>query len=131
MWMGTFHSVFSKILRVEAKKLGYTSSFSIYDSDDSESVIKSIVKEMGHDPKEMKPKLIRHLISDAKNKLISADQFAQQAGYSPIERLTSQVYGEYNQRLLLNNAMDFDDLLVKPIELFAKHPDVLEAYQDR
>lgn len=131
LWMGTFHSVFSKILRAEAKHLGYDASFSIYDGDDSESVIKSIVKEMGHDPKEIKPKGIRFKISDAKNQLIGPKEYAELNTASHIDKITGQVYAEYMQRLKLNNAMDFDDLLVQPIALFNQRKDILEKYQDR
>lgn len=131
LWMGTFHSVFSKILRAEATKIGYDSNFSIYDSDDCESVIKSIVKEMSYDPKEIKPKLIRHKISEAKNQLIGPDQYQELNTVNHLDKITGKVYQEYVQRLRLNNSMDFDDLLVLPIALFTKFPETLEKYQNR
>ena len=131
IWMGTFHSIFSKILRFEAQKIGYNSDFTIYDTDDSESVIKQILRELNQDPKEIRPKIIRNKISSAKNQLIYPDQYAEQYQRSTLDEITGRVYKYYMQRLKQNNAMDFDDLLLKPIELFRNHPDVLEAYQNR
>jgi len=131
LWMGTFHSVFSKILRIEAKAIGYDSNFSIYDTDDSESVIRSIIKEMGYDPKDIKPKTIRHKISDAKNQLVGPDAYTELNQHNHLDKITGKVYQTYIERLRLNNAMDFDDLLIIPIALFAKYPNILEKYQDR
>src|SRR5690554_2881667 len=131
LWMGTFHSIFSKILRFEAEKLGYGADFTIYDSSDSETVIKQILQELNFDPKEIKPKTIRNKISDAKNQLISPDTFQEKFIGSTLDDITARVYTIYLNRLKQSNAMDFDDLLIKPIELFEKFPEVLEAYQDR
>lgn len=131
LWMGTFHSIFSKILRFEADKLGYGADFTIYDTSDSETVIKQILQELNFDPKEIKPKTIRNKISDAKNQLISPDTFQEKFIGSTLDDITARVYTIYLNRLKQSNAMDFDDLLIKPIELFEKFPEVLEAYQDR
>lgn len=131
LWMGTFHSVFSKILRFEAEKLGYNSNFSIYDTDDSENLIKQILRELNYDPKEIRPKTIRIRISDAKNQLILPETYEQRFVRSTLDDITARVYKIYGERLRQNNAMDFDDLLVKPIKLFQEHPDVLDKYQDR
>ena len=131
LWMGTFHSVFSKILRFEAEKIGFTSNFSIYDTSDSENAIKLILKELGYDPKEIKPKTIHRKISDAKNQLILPDQYRQVASHSTLDDITARVYEYYHNRLIQTNAMDFDDLLIKPVQLFTEHPDVLEKYQDK
>lgn len=131
LWMGTFHSIFSKILRFEAEKLGYGKDFTIYDTSDSEQVVKQILQELNFDPKEIKPKTIRNKISDAKNQLISPNDFQHRFVSSTLDDITSRVYAIYQQRLKQSNAMDFDDLLVKPIELFEEHPEVLEQYQDR
>lgn len=131
LWMGTFHSIFSKILRFEAEKLGYGKDFTIYDTSDSEQVIKQILQELNFDPKEIKPKTIRNKISDAKNQLISPDDFQHRFVSSTLDDITSRVYSVYQKRLKQSNAMDFDDLLVKPIQLFEEHPEVLEQYQDR
>jgi DNA helicase-2/ATP-dependent DNA helicase PcrA len=131
LWMGTFHSIFSKILRFEAEKLGFGKDFTIYDTSDSEQVVKQILQELNFDPKEIKPKTIRNKISDAKNQLISPNDFQHRFVSSTLDDITSRVYAIYQKRLKQSNAMDFDDLLVKPIELFEEHPEVLEQYQDR
>lgn len=131
LWMGTFHSVFSKILRFEAEKIGFTSNYSIYDTDDSKNAIKQILRENNYDPKEIQPRTIQFMISDAKNELINPDYYKEKFAHSTLEKITAQIYEIYVQRLKQNNAMDFDDLLIKPIELFQKHPEILEKYQDR
>jgi len=131
LWMGTFHSVFSKILRFEADKIGFGQDFTIYDSSDSESVVKQTLRELGFDPKEVRPRTIQYKISDAKNQLITPDVYEERFVSSTLDDITARVYSVYQARLKQNNAMDFDDLLVKPIELFDEHPDVLEKYQDR
>ena len=131
LWMGTFHSIFSKILRFEADKIGFGSDFTIYDSNDSQTVVKQILQELNFDPKEIKPKTIHNKISDSKNQLITADTFQEKFISSTLDDITARVYKIYNKRLKQSNAMDFDDLLVKPIELFQKHPEILEKYQDR
>lgn len=131
LWMGTFHSIFSKILRFEAEKIGYKSTFSIYDSSDSENAIKLILKELNFDPREIRPRTIQYKISDAKNQLIMPDMYSQRFVQSTLDDITARVYTVYAERLKQANAMDFDDLLVKPIELFEEHPDVLEKYQDK
>lgn len=130
LWMGTFHSIFARILRMEADKLGYTRDFSIYDTDDSERTIKTIVKELNLDPKEIKPRMLRNRISGAKNQMITPDEYEDKFIKNPLDDVTVQVYKIYLNRLRESNAMDFDDLLIKPIELFRKHPEVLKKYQD-
>ncbi len=131
LWMGTFHSVFSKILRFEAEKIGFTSNYSIYDTEDSKNAIKQLLRENNYDPKEIRPRTIQRLISDAKNELIYPDHYKEKFVHSTLDDITAKIYGQYVERLKHNNAMDFDDLLVKPIELFQKNEDVLEKYQDR
>ncbi|MCP9292901.1 ATP-dependent helicase [Gracilimonas sediminicola] len=131
LWMGTFHSIFSKILRFEADKIGYGADFTIYDTNDSQTVIKQILQELNFDPKEIKPKTIHNKISDSKNQLIEADTYQDRFVSSTLDDITARVYKIYNKRLKQSNAMDFDDLLVKPIQLFEQHPDILEKYQDR
>ncbi|MEX1262127.1 MAG: UvrD-helicase domain-containing protein, partial [Balneolaceae bacterium] len=131
LWMGTFHSIFSKILRFEAEKIGFNSDFSIYDTSDSEGAIKLILGELNFDPREIKPRTIQRIISDAKNQLISPGEFKANFSRSTLEDIAARVYEVYDVRLRAANAMDFDDLLIKPIELFEKHPDILEKYQDR
>jgi DNA helicase II / ATP-dependent DNA helicase PcrA len=131
LWMGTFHSIFSKILRFEAEKIGFSSNYSIYDTNDSENAIKLVLKEIGFDPKEIKPRTIQRKISDAKNQLILPDAYKTRFVYSTLDEITAQVYEIYQIRLEQANAMDFDDLLIKPVQLFSEYPDVLEKYQDK
>lgn len=131
LWMGTFHSIFSKILRFEAERIGYNSSFSIYDSADSENAIKLILKELNYDPREIRPRTIQYKISDAKNQLIDPQAYQSRFVQSTLDDITARVYQIYSIRLRKANAMDFDDLLIRPIELFEEHPDVLEKYQDK
>lgn len=131
LWMGTFHSIFSKILRFEAEKIGFGSDFTIYDNKDSEVVIKQILQELNFDPKEIKPRTIYNKISDAKNELIDPDTYQKRFVSSTLDDITARVYTIYAKRLKQSNSMDFDDLLVKPIQLFEENPDILEKYQDR
>jgi len=131
LWMGTFHSIFSKILRFEAEQIGFDSNFSIYDTSDSESAIKLILGELNYDPREIRPRTIQRKISDAKNQLITPNSYKTRFVNSTLDDITSRVFEVYDVRLRQANAMDFDDLLIKPIELFEKHPDILDKYQDR
>lgn len=130
LWMGTFHSIFSRILRYEAEAIGYRNTFSIYDSEDSEKAIRNILKELNYDPREVKPSAIKFRISSAKNSLISSYEFSQHIR-SSMDEVAAKVYPIYENRLLQSNAMDFDDLLIKPIQLFEQNPDVLERWHDR
>jgi DNA helicase-2/ATP-dependent DNA helicase PcrA len=131
LWMGTFHSVFSKILRFEAENIGYTSNYSIYDTEDSKNAIKQILREQNYDPKEIRPRILQRRISDAKNELIYPDEYSEKFVHSTLDDITAKIYRMYMQRLKHNNAMDFDDLLIKPIELFRDNEEILEKYQDR
>ena len=133
LYMGTFHSIFAHILRVEAARLGYNSSYTIYDETDSRSLIKSIVKEMQLDDKQYKPATVHNRISMAKNHLILADAYAEDRAAlmrDQEEKLPeiSKIYTAYQQRLLKANAMDFDDLLVLTYQLFSQHEDVRQKY---
>ena len=130
LWMGTFHSIFCRILRLEAHHIGYSNQFSIYDSEDSEKMIRNILKELNYDVKEIKPSAIKFRISSAKNALIDAVSYAT-LSRSSMDDIAAQVYPIYESRLKLSRAFDFDDLLVKPIQLFEQHPLVLERWQDR
>lgn len=136
LWMGTFHSIFAKILRIEGHKLGYPANFSIYDTDDARSLLKSIVKEMNLDDKVYKPAVILNRISAAKNNLITAEQYghiddllSQDAASS--RPLIAQIYVTYARRCFQAGAMDFDDLLLKTYQLLTQHPDVLHKYQHK
>ena len=136
IWMGTFHSVFAKILRIEADKLGYTSSFTIYDTQDSDRLISSIIKEMGLSKDSYKPKQIRNRISTLKNNLITVESYESDfelKEYDEIAQrpLFGKIYLEYTKRCFKSNSMDFDDLLIKTNELLNKYPEILAKYQDR
>ncbi len=131
LWMGTFHSVFSKILRFEAEKIGFNSNYSIYDTNDSRNAIKQILRENNYDTKEIKPRSIQRRISAAKNELILPGQFREQFVFSELDNITAKIYSIYVKRCKANNAMDFDDLLIKPVELFMQYPETLEKYQER
>jgi DNA helicase-2/ATP-dependent DNA helicase PcrA len=136
LWMGTFHSVFAKILRFEAEKLGYPNNFTIYDTDDSKSLIKSILKEFNLDDKKYKPGFVLSRISAAKNALISPQQYindsqlTEQDAESGRPKLM-EIYAQYAERCFRAGAMDFDDLLFKTNELLTRFPDVLNKYQQK
>ncbi|CUS80735.1 DNA helicase-2 / ATP-dependent DNA helicase PcrA [Candidatus Kryptonium thompsonii] len=128
--MGTFHSVFAKILRQEAERLGYTRSFTIYDQDDSLSLIKSIIKELNFPEDTINPSLAQAKISNIKNAFVSPEVFSALAENS-FDVKIAQIYKAYQSALFQRNAMDFDDLLIKSVELFERYPDVLEKYQTK
>ncbi len=130
MWMGTFHAMMARLLRIEAEHIGYTSDFTIYDTDDSERLLKQLIDEHGYDPKEIKPRTIRNHISGAKNAGLSA-QDMEKSAKSKQAKAASRLYDPYNEALSAANAFDFDDLLLKPLELFKQCPDVLNKYQER
>jgi DNA helicase-2/ATP-dependent DNA helicase PcrA len=136
LWMGTFHSVFAKILRIEAEKIGYPNNFTIYDTADSKNAIKSILKEMNLDEKIYKPGLVYNRISSAKNNLISSKNYAQNSDYVAEDRMSgkpriAEVFAEYDLRCFKAGAMDFDDLLFKTNVLLRDYPEVLYKYQHR
>ena len=136
LWMGTFHSVFARILRAEADRLGYPSSFTIYDTQDSERLVKSIIKEMNLDTDIYKPKQIRNRISSFKNSLITVHAYHNNPELVEADRearrsAMGNIYKNYVERCFKAGAMDFDDLLLKTNELLNRFPDVLAKYQDR
>ncbi|WP_115463047.1 ATP-dependent helicase [Winogradskyella aurantiaca] len=136
LWMGTFHSVFAKILRIESDRLGYPSNFTIYDTQDSDRLITSIIKEMGLDKDVYKPKQIRSRISSYKNSLITVKAYfsnpeLMEADAAARRPRLGDIYQNYVERCFKAGAMDFDDLLLKTNELLTRFPDVLMKYQDR
>jgi DNA helicase II / ATP-dependent DNA helicase PcrA len=136
LWMGTFHSVFARILRAEAGKIGYKNNFTIYDTDDSKSLIKSIVKEKKLDDKVYKPGMVLNRISGAKNRLISwraynEDPMIRAEDESAAKPHMGKIYKTYVERCFKSDAMDFDDLLFNTNVLFREHLDVLNKYQQR
>ena len=136
VWLGTFHSVFAKILRIEAHKLGYPANFSIYDSNDSKSLIKSIIKEIQLDDKIYKPNVVLSRISNAKNRLISAKEYANNPIYQADDERSQKpamgkIFLKYAERCFKAGGMDFDDLLFNTHQLFSQHMDVLYQYQEK
>jgi DNA helicase-2/ATP-dependent DNA helicase PcrA len=134
LWMGTFHSIFARILRVESANTGYPSDFTIYDSADSKSLLRTITKDMQFDEKVYKPNVVASRISAAKNGLITSVSYQQNSQimeYDMSIRMPriAEIYKEYDRRCLLAGAMDFDDLLLKTNVLFRDHKEVLEKYQ--
>ncbi|MGA9117911.1 MAG: UvrD-helicase domain-containing protein, partial [Bacteroidota bacterium] len=130
IWMGTFHSLFARILRVEAEKLGYGRNFTIYDTDDSLSRIKSVMNRLSVSQQQFLPQSVRARISKAKNARLAPEEFLAAAS-DPGADTVARIYAEYENELKRSNAMDFDDLLVKPLDLFTRQQDVLERYQYR
>ena len=136
LWMGTFHSIFSRILRNEAEKLDFTSNFTIFDSSDSKNLVKTIIKEMNLDDKVYRPGPVHGQISKAKNSLITPNVYANKPDILEHDRqskrpLIYEIYKRYQRRLKASNSMDFDDLLMNTNILFRDHPDVLEEYRNR
>lgn len=131
VWVSTFHSLCVRILRRYADRLGYGKSFDIYDADDQKSLVKSILKDLQIDPKRYPEKMFMSEISKAKEKYMSCDEFARKNATDFAATKVADVYTEYQNRLRKNNAMDFDDLIYKTVELFEHNPDVLDSYQNR
>ena len=136
LWMGTFHSVFLRILRAEHEQIGFSNNFTIYDAADSKSLVKSIIKEMELDDKTYKPGTVLGIISSCKNQLITAEQYvANQANAQADARANrpamGQIFLRYTMRCRQSDAMDFDDILLYTYLLFEQHPDVLERWEQR
>jgi len=136
LWMGTFHSVFARMLRSEAGKIGYPSNFTIYDTEDSKSLIRAIVKDFGLNDKVYKTNVVLNRISSAKNRLVSWQEYLDNPIYKADDESAQKpemgrIYKTYCQRCFKADAMDFDDLLFKTNELFRDHVDVLNKYQHR
>lgn len=130
IWMGTFHSIFARILRREAGFIGYDPNFTIYDADDQLQLVKMLMADMVVEHKNFTPRSVRSQISKIKNSMISPTEF-EKSTQNMFEDLVAKVFKKYQYRLKELNAMDFDDLLLKPIELFEKNPDVLKRYQNQ
>ena len=136
IWMGTFHSVFARILRVEHEKIGYPSNFTIYDTQDAKSLLKTIVREKKLDDKLYKPGIVYNRISAAKNSLISPEKYLNESDIISTDRSTGrpkigEIYMTYQQRCFRASAMDFDDLLFKTSILLKQNPETLYKYQDK
>ena len=136
LWMGTFHSIFLRILHYEHERIGFNANFTVYDASDSKSLIKAIIKEMDLDDKTYKPGLIEERISNAKNRLVTPQQYLDNDDLQEADRdakisKTGEIYRRYWNRCRQANAMDFDDLLFYTYLLFREHPDVLAKYQQQ
>ncbi len=131
IWVTTFHSTCVRILRRYIECLGYQTNFSIYDTDDQKALMKQVIRNMNLDPKMFKEKTLLNKISQAKDKLISPEEFIRDAGDDYASGKIGEVYLEYQKALKKNNALDFDDLIFKTVELFTEQPEILEYYQNR
>ena len=136
LWMGTFHSIFSRILRMEAEKIGFTSNFTIFDSSDSANLIRLIIREMELDDKIYKANGVQNQISRAKNGLITPKMYANNREIMEYDRISkrpmlAEIYKKYQSRLRTSNSMDFDDLLMYTNILLRDNPEVLENYRNR
>ena len=134
LWMGTFHSIFARILRRESTSIGFSSNFTIYDSADSKSLVKSIIREMQLDDKTYKPGVVLSHISAAKNRLISPSAYQRDAQLMKADQAskipaTGEIYKRYMNRCRQSDALDFDDILVYTYSLFASHPEILANYE--
>ena len=130
MWVTTFHSACARMLRTEAERLGYSSGFTIYDEADSVRMMKRVLGELDVDTKRYTPRSVKHAVSDAKNQLIDSEALAQQQG-SPYEEVVAQAFKLYEKRMLEANAMDFDDLLVRAVNVLELFADAREKWQRR
>ena len=131
IWVATFHSTCVRILRRFGDRIGYDSSFSIYDGDDQKTLMKNLCKEHGIDTKKLKEKTVLNVISSNKDELISPEEYDRMVGADPVEGKIARLYHAYQDTLKKSNAMDFDDLIVNTVKLFKDCPDVLENYQNR
>lgn len=131
IWVSTFHSMCVRILRRHSDRLGFDTSFTIYDTDDQKTVMKEVCKKLEIDTKQMKERTLMGIISKAKDDLISPEEFALNSMGDYKQQKVADVYKEYQDALKKNNAMDFDDLIVKTVELFKNCPEILENYQER
>lgn len=131
IWCGTFHSIFARILRRHAELLGYTQNFSIIDTDDQLKLVKEAMKELDIADSQFKPKSVQCEISNAKNKFISVEEYTLLAGKEYFQGVVARIYKRYQEKLVANNAMDFDDILVNMVKLLESNPDIRELYQNK
>ncbi len=130
LWIGTFHSLFARLLRREGHFLGFTPDFTIYDEDDRLELVKRLLEQHGYSPRSHPPRLIASLISSAKNRLLSPSELESRPD-DPMAKVAAEIYRALNQTLASANAMDFDDLLLHPLTLFSRYPERLAHYQQR
>ena len=131
LWIGTFHSLSARLLRREAERLGFTRQFTIYDEDDRLALVKRLMEARNYSAKLFSPKAIQHIISGAKNRMISAEALRASAPHDPMVQVAGDIQGALAGALRAQNAMDFDDLMLHPLTLFREHPERLAAWQAR
>ena len=131
MWVSTFHSACVRLLRYEHEAAGLSSSFTIYDAQDSQRLIQMVLKAMDVDIKRFTPKMVAARISDAKNELIGPARYAETAGKDPVSRIVADAYVEYDKRMRASNALDFDDLIMRTVDLLLENPLIAEHYHRR
>ncbi len=131
VWVSTFHSACVRILRRHIERLGYDRNFTIYDTDDQKTLMKDVCRSINIDTKQFKERMLLSAISSAKNEMVTPSEFERTEGGDYVKKKTAEVYWEYERQLKSNNALDFDDLLLKTVQLFQDCPDVLELYQER
>ena len=131
MWVSTFHSACVRLLRYEHEAAGLSSSFTIYDAQDSQRLIQMVLKAQDVDIKRFTPKMVAARISDAKNELIGPARYAELAGKDPVSRIVADAYVEYDKRMRASNALDFDDLIMRTVELLRENPLIAEHYHRR
>lgn len=131
IWCGTFHSIFARLLRRHAELLGYTQNFSIIDTDDQLKLVKESMKELDIADSQFKPKSVQNEISNAKNKFVGVEEYQLTAGKEYYYGVVARIYKRYQEKLLANNAMDFDDILVNMVKLLEQNPDVRELYRNK
>ncbi|MBQ4564364.1 MAG: UvrD-helicase domain-containing protein, partial [Lachnospiraceae bacterium] len=131
IWISTFHSMCVRILRRHIEYLGYGTDFTVYDSDDQKTLMRQVIKKLDKDPKQYRERGMLSIISGLKDKLIGPEEYAAGASWDFRQRNYAEIYAEYQAQLKRNNALDFDDLIVKTVELFRSVPQVLEYYQNR
>ena len=131
MWVSTFHSACVRLLRYEHEAAGLSSSFTIYDAQDSQRLIQMVLKAMDVDIKRFTPKMVAARISDAKNELIGPARYAETAGKDPVSRIVAEAYVEYDKRMRASNALDFDDLIMRTVDLLRENPLIAEHYHRR
>lgn len=131
IWVSTFHSSCVRILRRHIESLGYTTNFTIYDSDDQKTLMRHVIKSLDMDPKLYKERAMMGIISTAKNELVTSAEFEQNAGGDFRQKKVAQIYKEYQNQLKKNNALDFDDLIMKTVQLFQNNQEILNYYQER
>ena len=131
VWVSTFHSACVRILRRHIDRIGFDRNFTIYDGDDQKTVMKGVLKRLNLDPKMYKERTMLNAISSAKDELVTVAAFEREAAADFNRSVQAKVYREYQETLRANNALDFDDIIVKTVELFQNCREVLESYQER